>query len=182
MLHCWTLLEHNEKWVRRNEDLHPLKKRPSSEEDIMHGAHGGFTPNLDVPKSKRPPGRKQEKERLKRGWDTFAYREVVQEMMTSKMEIEAEKKNDKEAKWMELKSIEEAKWMELKSIKEHKVAIREEKLKSMREKANAKKLKEENKIMFMDTTELDDTQRAYVLAMRAQILASKIGCSGSGSA
>ncbi|GJM86598.1 hypothetical protein PR202_ga02472 [Eleusine coracana subsp. coracana] len=63
MLHCWALLEHNEKWRRQNEDLHPLKKRPSSGEDAGYGNDGAetgtcATPGLDVPKSKRPPGRK----------------------------------------------------------------------------------------------------------------------------
>ena len=35
--------------------------------------------------------------------------------------------------------------------------------------------------MFMDTSALDDTQRAYVVAMRAKILAEILGGRGGGS-
>ena len=48
-------------------------------------------------------------------------------------------------------------------------------------KAAAKKKDEDQKIIFMDTSALDDTQRAYVEAMRAKILAEILGGSRGGS-
>ena len=86
--------------------------------------------------------------------------------------------------------------LQLKSAKqlrkERKAANEEERLRLKGEKARAqaaaeerkaaaKKKDEDQKIMFMDTSALDDTQRAYVEAMRAKILAEILGGSGGGS-
>ena len=46
----------------------------------------------------------------------------------------------------------------------------EEKLRIMSEEARNKTLEQEQKIMFMDSSCLDDDQKAYVSAMCAQIL------------
>ena len=62
---------------------------------------------------------------------------------------------------------------EIKALEERKVMIEEDKLET-------KKMKQECKIMFMDISGFDETQKAYVLSMHAQILASKMGGSGSG--
>lgn len=72
---------------------------------------------------------------------------------------------------MEVKAMEERK----AAIEERKVAIEEEKLRIMNEKAMNKKLEQEQKIMFMDSSCLDDDQKAYVSAMRAQILTARMG-------
>ena len=48
--------------------------------------------------------------------------------------------------------------------------FKEEKLRIMSEEARNKTLKQEQKIMFMDSSCLDDDQKAYVSAMCAQIL------------
>ncbi|CAN6216727.1 unnamed protein product [Urochloa humidicola] len=88
---------------------------------------------------------------------------------------------EKEARWMDIKAIEELKaankverlWLD---------AVNEaEKLKLKSEKALAMKNKEDQKIMFMDMSSIDDTQRAYVEAMRAKILAELVGTGGSES-
>ena len=44
----------------------------------------------------------------------------------------------------------------------------------MSEEARNKTLKQEQKIMFMDSSCLDDDQKAYVSAMRAQILKARM--------
>ncbi|CAN6201698.1 unnamed protein product [Urochloa humidicola] len=67
------------------------------------------------------------------------------------------------------------------AAEERKVAIEEEKLRAMNEKVLHKKLEQEQKIMFMDTSCLDDVQKAYVSAMRAQILAARMGGTSSGT-
>ena len=53
-----------------------------------------------MPANKRPPGRKQEKERVKKGGDHAVFQTAVQEMITSRKELEAGKKQDKESRWM----------------------------------------------------------------------------------
>lgn len=49
------------------------------------------------------------------------------------------------------------------------------------EGASARKTKEEVKIMFKDLNGLDETQKAYLLAVRAKILSSNVGGSQSGN-
>nr|CAB3480601.1 unnamed protein product [Digitaria exilis] len=89
-------------------------------------------------------------------------------MIATKKEMEAERKQDKEIKWSFVKAIEE-----------RKVAIEEEKMKLHGEEVQAKKMEQECKIMFMDVSVLDETQKAYVEHMRMQILASKMSGSAS---
>ena len=98
------------------------------------------------------------------------FQSAVQEMIATKKEMEANRKSEKESRWIEIRAMEE-----------RKVAIEEEKLRVLRVEAQAKKMKEEYKIMFMDTTGLDEKQRAYVESMRAQILSSRMSVGGSGS-
>jgi len=145
--------------VKRNNDCHPLKKKSSTcslgsvqgnEEDEEETA----SPTLRsaMPANKRPPGRKQEKERVKKGGDHAVFQTAVQEMITSRKELEAGKKQDKESRWMEIKALEERKV----------------------------KIEEECKIMFMDISGFDETQKAFVETMRAQILVSRMEVNGSG--
>jgi len=80
--------------------------------------------------------------------------EVFQEMLTKREEMEEHK--------IEVKAMEEWK----AAFKERKVAIEEEKLRIMGNKVVNKNLEREQKIMFMDTSCLDQ-QKAYVSTMRA---------------
>jgi len=80
------------------------------------------------------------------------FQTAVQEMITSRKELEAGKKQDKESRWMEIKALEERKV----------------------------KIEEECKIMFMDISGFDETQKAFVETMRAQILVSRMEVNGSG--
>ncbi|RLN35930.1 hypothetical protein C2845_PM03G07690 [Panicum miliaceum] len=104
MLHCWTLLEHNEKWNNRDNDFHPLKKKASKSSLEFENEGDGNEDDeedSDIPSSavankKRPPRRKQEKERLKKGGDGVVIQSAVQEMIATKMEMEANRKSEKE--------------------------------------------------------------------------------------
>jgi hypothetical protein len=115
-----------------------------------------------MPANKRPPGRKQEKERVK-GGDHVVFQNAVQEIIASRKELEAGKKQDKESRWLEMKGLEE-----------RKIKIEEKKL-------DSKQLKQECKIMFMETCGLDEKQKAFVETMRTQILVSKMGVNWSGA-
>jgi hypothetical protein len=93
MAHCWSLLQNNEKWVKRNNNCHPLKKKSSTcslgsvqgnEEDEETAS---LTLRSAMPANKRPPGRKQEKERVKKGGDHVVFQTAVQEMITSRKEL-----------------------------------------------------------------------------------------------
>ncbi|RLN23636.1 uncharacterized protein C2845_PM07G29190 [Panicum miliaceum] len=74
MLHCWTLLEHNEKWNNRDNDCHPRAGNSfftefENEGDGDEDEEESGSPRLGPPNKKRPPGRKQENERIKKGGD-----------------------------------------------------------------------------------------------------------------
>ena len=53
--------------------------------------------------------------------------------------------------------------------------IEEERLRVLEEELQTKKVKQECKIMFMDTTGFDETQKAFVETMRAQIIECEWG-------
>nr|CAB3447689.1 unnamed protein product [Digitaria exilis] len=128
MLNCWQLLKNNEKWRARPTD-HTQKKPKSchssspdmeeeeEEEDDDDSADEEEGRRRSPTPSSRPPGRKREKERVKKQAQGALYKEALEKMMHNKQELEAEKKRDKEEKWKELKAIEE-----------RKVAIEEERL------------------------------------------------------
>lgn len=150
LFHCWQLLKDNEKWKSRNDE---------------------------------PPM----KERLRRQDKGIVYREVMKEMLVAKKELEADKKRDKYEQWMTLQAIEERKvaikverWMALQAIKERRVAIKKERLRIKKESEARFKNEQDQKIMFMDTSDLNETQKAYVDVKRSQILASTMGFSLGG--
>ncbi|KAK3153716.1 hypothetical protein QOZ80_2BG0180200 [Eleusine coracana subsp. coracana] len=98
MLHCWALLQQNEKWVNRNNDPHPLKKRASSDMDSEGCGDDDRSGRSTTPSLERPPGRKQEKKRLKRrGGDALVIHSAVHDMITYKKEMEASRKVDNSA-------------------------------------------------------------------------------------
>jgi hypothetical protein len=86
------LLQNNEKWVKRNNDCHPLKKSNTcslgsvqrNEEDKETASP---TLRSVLLANKRPQGRKQEKERVKKGGDHAVFQTAVQEMITSRKEF-----------------------------------------------------------------------------------------------
>ena len=113
--------------------------------------------------------------------DAGGYKEVIQKMIESKEKLAI----DKDSRWTDIKAIEERKVAieERKAAAEEcKAANEEERLRLKGEKARAqaaaKKKEGDEKIMFMDTSALDDTQRAYVEAMHAKILVEIVGGSG----
>ncbi|CAL5065287.1 unnamed protein product [Urochloa decumbens] len=171
LFHCWTLLQHNEKWANKDTECPPKRTRTNSSSSTTDEEDGGNeererSPTPGSRGSKRPAGRKQEKERLRKESYGNGCKEAIQDMIETKKQLAMEK---------------EARWMDIKSVEERKTANEAERLRLKGEKALVKKRKEEQKIMFMDTSSLDDTQRAYVEAMRAKILAELLGTDGSGS-
>ncbi|CAN6244368.1 unnamed protein product [Urochloa humidicola] len=192
MFHCWTLLQHNQKWVNKNYE-NPAKRTRTDSAAPGHEEDGGDeererSPTPGSTTSMRPPGRKREKEMLKKQAYGNGCKEAIQDMIETKKQLAMEK----EVRWMDIKAIEElkaaneAERLRLNAANEAEklrlmAANEARKLRLKSEKALAKKNKEDQKIMFMDLSSLDDTQRAYVEAMRAKILAELVGTGGSES-
>ncbi|EEC73550.1 hypothetical protein OsI_07970 [Oryza sativa Indica Group] len=99
--------------------------------------------------------RKQAKEKLKNGGEDGPYKEAIKDLLDAK---------EKEAK------LKEERWKETKEIQERKLLFAERKL----------VWDQEQKIMFCDVSTLEPDVRTYVLAMRAQIAASKVAALNGG--
>lgn len=85
---------------------------------------------------------------------------------------------------MNMKTFDDAqekKWMQLKSMEERTVKVQEDLLRVRKDEVLIKKAQLESMFMFMDMSMLDEEQRAYVEAKRAQILASNAGQKVGGS-
>ena len=118
------------------------------------------TPDSSMPSGKRPMGRKQAKEKLKKGGEQTNYAGLLEKLLTEKEKI-------REDRWQENKMMQERKV----SIEERKVSLEERKV------ANEEKKMiwdQEQKIMFCDLNTLEPAQKTYVIAMRAQIAAEKM--------
>ena len=163
MQHCWTLLQNNQKWIDREFECPPKKPRSNCSSSADFEAHEEDEGTDEM--SKRPAGRKKEKERSKK--DASGYKEAIQKMIESKERLAI----DKDSRWTDIKAIEERKVAieERKAAaEERKAANEEERLRLKGEKAwaqaarkSAKQLQRRRmrtkKIMFMDTSALDDT-------------------------
>jgi hypothetical protein len=88
------LLQHNEKWKQRNNDLDQLNKVSNKsslglaqelEED--EGEEANHTVRSEAPTNKRPPGRKLEKERIKKGGDHVVFQTSVHEIKEARKRI-----------------------------------------------------------------------------------------------
>lgn len=92
MFHCWQLLKDNEKWRSRNgQPITKKSKSPGDDEDLEEDEEGEEERGRSPAPSSRTPGRKQEKERLKKQDKGAVYKEMMQETIISKKELEAEK-------------------------------------------------------------------------------------------
>lgn len=123
------------------------------------------TPDSSMPNGKRPMGRKQAKEKLKKGGEQMNYAGLLEKLLTEKEKI-------REDRWQENKMMQERKV----SIEERKVSLEERKV------ANEEKKMiwdQEQKIMFCDLNTLEPAQKTYVIAMRAQIAAEKMAAFNS---
>ena len=88
MLHCWALLQHHQKWLKRKDEAPPKRQKSTNsiefasvediDEDGVQNEDGrGRSPThcSTGPTDKRPPGRKAAKEKLKKGSDSGIYKE-----------------------------------------------------------------------------------------------------------
>ncbi|CAL5039465.1 unnamed protein product [Urochloa decumbens] len=174
--HCWALLEHDEKWRTRNHDV-PVKSKKSSnsclpiEDDHVDldssddEESGGRSPTPSSAPPKRLPGRKAETEKLKKGGES-AYKESLDNMMKTRKELAADRKEFKTTRWLEIKEMEERR----AAAEERRAAVEERRVAA--EEA-AKRLEQEQRIMIMDSTNLEPKAKAYLELMRDQVLAAR---------
>jgi hypothetical protein len=165
MMHCWVLLQHNEKWNKRYADQQPTKhsglpdlnSTTWQDDDDDDGASNGTTSDWP-PSSERLPGIKKEKERKKRAGDVDELQDALEKIVKAKKDIEASKKLDKDERWEYMKSLQERQIVvqerqlkvheEEATAKKMEIAVQEKKLKVQEEEATAKKMEQESKIIL----------------------------------
>jgi hypothetical protein len=158
-IHFWLKIRHCEKFTSLHEAMKQAK-RPSRSSTPSEGDEGGCDPTPDSfvspAKRDRPPGWKQAKEKLNRHEGGDKYMEVWGNFLQMKIDEHKQK---------------EATWNKSNQLEERKLKIEERKL----------FWEQEQKIMFCDVTTMDANQRAYVMAMRAQIAKEKVALLSSRS-
>lgn len=181
--HCWVLLENDEKW--KNRTLYEVPKKNTSmgdativdgdeeDDDEASSDEGKRSTTLNsVATTKKPLGRKTAKEKGRKTGDDDI-KESLEAMMNHRKEMNEERKA------MKMKELEELKEAEQRKVaaeerraaaEEHKAATEERKV-AMEE--NARAMEQEQKFMFMDTSGMDEKQKAYVELCRDQVLAKK---------
>ncbi|KAE8799426.1 glutathione S-transferase T3-like [Hordeum vulgare] len=208
--HCWKELENDEKW--KNRDIYEIpngkNKLKSSLGDLVDvdgdvssddeddDEQRSPTPN-SVAKTKRPDGRKAAKEKMKgkkAGDDDI--RKSLDAIMSTRMELNEKREAIK------MKQMEEAKETELRkvAVEERKAAAEERKAAAEELKAateNRKVLMDERKLameeahrdveverqlMFMDTSNMDEKQKAYVEMCRDEVFAEEANVGMGGEA
>ncbi|CAO2043975.1 unnamed protein product [Urochloa humidicola] len=155
-IHCWMEVRHTEKFQSVYE---AMKQSQGGSRQSKSTTPSQEAQEDDRAPSERPPGRKKSKQKQKRndGEDEYA----VQLATLIQMKAEEQKKRDE--RWQAEKELEERK----KELEERKLLW-----------------DQEQKIMFCNTSDMDESQRAYVMAMRRQIAAAKealVKASGGGS-
>jgi hypothetical protein len=136
-IHCWLVLRHTEKFAS-------VDKRPSKSKELhvsVPSQQGDV--NQSPGKKARPPGRKQSKEKHKKGEGGDDYKDMMGNLMVMKAE-EVELKRER--------------WAKDLLIEQRKLDIEDRRL----------QWEQEQKIMFCDMSNMDEHQKAYILAKRAQ--------------
>ncbi|CAL5393767.1 unnamed protein product [Camellia sinensis] len=149
--HCWNVLRYQPKWLEESINL--------SEDDVSHDAY------VDL---ERPLGRKAEKERLnkRKSKDSAGsnYAGILNGIMEDK-----KKANDKKMEILEKACLQELEQERIRIMKEEI----QERFRIKQEKIRAEQLKEDERIIMMDTNGLTPMQQQYYLHRQMEILESQ---------
>ena len=156
------MIRHSEKFVPPVTNKRPRESNsPPGTVDVFDLEDGesnkSQTPDSAMPSSKRPMGRKQAKEKLKKGGEQMDY-SLIEKVLSDK------------------EKVREDRWQENKMMHERRLALEERKIAN---EADTTLWEKEQKIMFCDLEKLDPSQKTYVIAMRAQIAAQKMAAFNS---
>jgi hypothetical protein len=191
LFHCWKILENDEKWKTRPSNEIPNKRKaPSSSVGDGFVVDSDDSSSSPTPLSSvnrgRPDGRKKEKNKRANG-DEGGYKQSLDNMMEVRKDIAMQRRELKTKEMQERREAEERKLVaeERRAAAEERRAAAEERLAEIEEKkvaaeGVAKMMENEQRIMFMDQSGLDEKARAYLEICRDQILATKGYYGGNG--
>ncbi|CAL5013758.1 unnamed protein product [Urochloa decumbens] len=189
-IHCWLKVRHSEKFATarinvgssrpaaKTRDINlnvPAGSQCGSQAEPQCGSQAADDEGQEVGQEKsktaRPPGRKQSKEKLKSREGEDQYMGLMKNFLEMKAQEHAMKKEiwanemraDEQAK--KTKELEESRKLQLE---ERKLEIEHQRL----------MWDQEREVMFCDVTKIDEHQRAYVMAKRAEL--AKAACANVG--
>jgi hypothetical protein len=154
-IHCWLVLRHTEKFAS-------VDKRPSKSKEL-HVSVPSQQGDVDQSPGKkaRPPGRKQSKEKQRKGEGGDDYKDMMGNLMVMKAE-EVELKRER---WEKDLLIEQRKLDIKDRCEQRKLDIEDRRVQCEQQRLQ---WEQEQKIMFCDMSNMDEHQKAYILAKRAQ--------------
>ncbi|CAN6374028.1 unnamed protein product [Urochloa humidicola] len=176
-IHYWLKVRHSEKFATTRINLGSSRPAARSKDINLNVPAGSQAADNEVQEvgqgqeTARPPGRKKSKERLKRSEGEDEYMGLMKNFFEMKVQEHAMKKEiwanemraDEQAK--KTKELEESRKQQLE---ERKLEIEHQRL----------MWDQEREVMFCDVTKMDEHQRAYVMAKRAEL--AKAACANVG--
>ncbi|KAF8769443.1 hypothetical protein HU200_006473 [Digitaria exilis] len=157
-VHCWLQIRHSEKFASREQaNLQAQSNSSHGQDEGQQESGQGQDSSAPNAKKAQPPGRKKSKENMKRDEGDDEYKVMMKNLMAMKTEEHKLKKD---------------KWDMDKFLEQRRLDIEERRL----------QWEQEKEIMFCDLSTLDNDQRTYVLAKRAEIAkTASLSSSGGGS-
>ena len=158
--HCWELLKDSKKWKVIDKESPPKR-----------GAFTKMDDDDDGPRNKnKPDGNKKSKDKIKKEAEASSLRDKLDHMVKSN-DVVVIKTLEAKKELAEKKAQEkQEKWQLLKEETMCKVAIEERRAMAEENKAMAKLLQEENKIMMMNRNDMDGFTKEWYDIARLKVL------------
>lgn len=170
---CWNILKEEDKWktqriklVEQEKEATQKKTKTTNksrprDEDVINNEEGTDLVEHETEGRKRSDGIKKAKEAARRGGGE-ACMDALDKMWVKKEAFEKEKEKVKEERYLASLELDKA-----------TLELQKRSVESQEKLAEAKLLKEENAIMFMDMSKLSPLQLEYVEVMQKKIVARR---------
>jgi hypothetical protein len=163
--HCYKLLEHSEEWKIRDREAPPARGALIELDDEEEKDEINAKKN-----KKRPNGVKKKKDKLKKQAESSSIRDKMDDMMKSREHL-VNKTLETKVILMEKKSQKkQMRWELLREDEKMKAAIDERRARAKEKCAMAEIIAEENKIMMIDSSKIDEFTKEWWNLSRMEIL------------